>query len=158
MKIVDMLSKDLIIADLSASSRDEVLDELVACIVSANAEIDAESALSVLRARERIASTGIGQGLAIPHARLPNLVKPIACFARSTKGIDFKALDGAPTHLFLALLAPSGAAGFHLKALARASRMFKDAEFRSSLLDINEPGGLWAAIVTKDNALSVPPP
>ncbi len=157
MKIVDMLSEDLIIADLAASNRDEVLNELVACIVGASAEIDADRALAVLRARERIASTGIGQGLAIPHARLPNLTKPIACFARSARGIDFKALDGAPTHLFLALLAPSGAAGFHLKALARASRMFKDAEFRSRLLDLDEASGLWAAIADKDNALSMPP-
>jgi len=154
MKIVDMLSEDLIVADLRATNRDEVLGELVACVVAAKPEIDANEALRVLLDRERIGSTGIGEGLAIPHARLPKLTQPVACFGRSPAGVDFRALDGQPTHLFLALLAPVGAAGFHLKALARASRMLKDSSFRERLMKADGAAGLWRAIADKDEALS----
>ena len=154
MRIVDMMSEDLIIADLRSGSRDEVLGELVACVVAANPEIEAGAALRVLLDRERIGSTGIGDGLAIPHARLPRLGRPVACFGRSAKGVDFRALDGRPTHLFLTLLAPVGEAGFHLKALARASRLLKDAEFRAELLATEDRTALWRAIVAKDESLS----
>lgn len=155
MKIVDMLSEDLIIADLRAQTRDEVLSEVVSRIVQWVPEIEPQLALRVLLERERIGSTGIGQGLAIPHARLPELSQPVACLARSRKGVDFKALDGNPTHLFLTLLAPTGAAGFHLKALARASRMFKDGAFRERLLTGEDASVLWSAVVDKDNSLSI---
>lgn len=157
MKIVDMLSEDLIVADLRATSRDEVLAELVTCVVAAHPDIDQGEALRVLLDRERIGSTGIGEGLAIPHARLPKLDRAVACFGRSRAGAEFKALDGQPTHLFLALLAPVGAAGFHLKALARASRMLKDASFRSRLMQAEDRAALWRAIVDKDEALSAQP-
>lgn len=154
MKIVDMLSEDLIIAELESSSRDEVLGELVACVVAAHPGILAAEALRVLLDRERIGSTGIGGGLAIPHARLPSLDTPIACFGRSRGGVSFRALDGEPTHLFLTLLAPVGAAGYHLKALARASRMLKDSDFRARLMAAEDRAELWQAFAEKDESLS----
>ncbi len=149
-----MLSEDLVISDLLGQTRDEVLGEMVGCIVAQHPEVDPGRALAVLLDRERIGSTGIGQGLAIPHARVPTLSEPVACLARSPKGIDFRALDGDPTHLFLALLAPAGSAGFHLKALARASRMLKDAAFRQQLLEASDAGAMWQALVAKDESLS----
>lgn len=157
MKIVDILSEDLIIADLQAGGRDEVLDEMVRCVVRSHPEIEHGPALRVLLDRERIGSTGIGGGLAIPHARLAALSAPVACFARSVAGVDFRALDGKPTHLFLTLLAPVGSAGFHLKALARASRMLKDEAFRNTLLAADGTNGIWRAIAAKDEALSAQP-
>ncbi|MCA9548857.1 MAG: PTS sugar transporter subunit IIA [Myxococcales bacterium] len=157
MRIVDLMSEALVIPDLQGVTRDEVLGELVSCIVAATPSIDASLAFRVFQERERIGSTGVGQGLAIPHARLPSLDTAVACFARSRAGVEFKALDGQPTHLFLALLAPAGNAGFHLKALARASRMFKDSSFRARLMTCEDAAGLWAALTEKDNALSLQP-
>ena len=152
-----MMSEALVIPDLQGTNRDEVLGELVSCIVAATPGVDTSLAFRVFQERERIGSTGVGQGLAIPHARLPSLDKAVACFARSRGGVDFRALDGQPTHLFLALLAPAGNAGFHLKALARASRMFKDSAFRARLLECEGGAELWAALSDKDNALSLQP-
>lgn len=154
MRIVDIMSEDLIIPELLAESRDDVLAELVACIAGTTPEVDRQHAVRVLLERERIGSTGVGQGLAIPHAKLPNLRRAVACFARSSRGVDFGALDGKPTHLFLALLAPEGNASFHLKALARASRLFKDPAFRSELLETRDRPLLWSLIAKKDEALT----
>lgn len=149
-----MLSEDLVISDLLGQTRDEVLDEMVGCIVAQHPEVNPGQAVAVLLDRERIGSTGIGQGLAIPHARVPSLSQPVACLARSAKGVDFRALDGDPTHLFLALLAPAGSAGFHLKALARASRMLKDAAFRQALIEAHDASAMWQTLVAKDESLS----
>ena len=154
MMIVDILSEDLIIPNLQARTRDEVLAELVDRIVQNHREVDGKLALTFLIERERIGSTGIGNGIAIPHAKLPQLSRAIACFARSTEGVEFGSLDGRPAHLFLTLLAPERGAGLHLKALARASRLFKDADFRVRLLESEDTQALWSVIYEKDTQLS----
>lgn len=153
MLIVDILSEELIIPQLQARTREDVLVELVDRVVDHHPEVDKEYALKCLVERERLGSTGIGNGIAIPHARLPKIRRAIACFARSSDGVDFKSLDGQPAHLFLALFAPEGGAGLHLKALARASRLFKDREFRAKLLETEDAGGLWSVIYDKDTQL-----
>ena len=152
MKIVDILSEDLIIPSLESTSRDAVLRELVASLVRRHSQIDAEQAVRVLIAREDIGSTGVGNGLAIPHAKLRSLTKAVACFARSSEGVDFGARDARPSYLFLALLAPEGNAGMHLKALARASRLFKDPGFLARLRDAPS-GEVWPLIRDKDGEL-----
>ena len=152
VRIVDILSEDLIIPTLEATSRDAVIRELVAGIVRVTPIVSADSAVRVLVAREDIGSTGVGHGLAIPHAKLASLDGAVACFARSTSGVDFGARDGQPCFLFLALLAPEGNAGLHLKALARASRLFKDPEFLRNLRE-SEPDKVWSLIRDKDAEL-----
>lgn len=154
MRIVDMMSEDLVVAELESRTRDDVLRELVAHIAQQVPEVDAELAHRYLVERERIASTGVTTGIAIPHARLERLDRPIASFARSRPGVEFGALDGKPTHLFMTLLAPEGRAGLHLKALARASRMFKDPDLRAALLAADDRAALWDVIRTKDLALT----
>ena len=154
MMIVDILSEDLIIPSLKGRTRDDVLAELVERIVTTNGDIDGKLALTVLIERERIGSTGIGHGIAIPHAKLPNLQRAVACFARSPEGVEFGSLDGRPAHLFLTLLAPERGAGLHLKALARAARLFKDADFRERLLASDDTQKLWSVIYEKDTQLS----
>ena len=152
MRIVDILSEDLIIPALEASSRDAVLRELVGAIVRVNPGIRADDAVRVLVAREDIGSTGVGHGLAIPHAKLARMPKAIACFARSADGVDFGARDGQPCFLFMALLAPEGNAGLHLKSLARASLLFKEPDFRRELRETS-PEKVWAMIRDKDAQL-----
>lgn len=157
MRLIDIMSADLVIADLVGADRDAVLEEMVGRIASARPEVYVGTALRVLVERERLGSTGVGEGLAIPHARLPALSSAVACFARSRSGVAFGAIDGQPSDLFLALLAPAGHAGLHLKALARASRLFKDPDLRATLRAADDAAALWAAIQAKDEALSLAP-
>jgi nitrogen PTS system EIIA component len=154
MRIVDILSEDLVVPEVTAAVKDEVLREVVDRLVKIRADIQAPVALRVLIERERLGSTGVGHGFAIPHGKLPNLRGLVACFARSTRGVDFGSLDGQPAHLFLTLLAPEGAAGMHLKALARASRLFKDAQFRAKLMAEKSAPGLWEIIRAEDARLA----
>jgi nitrogen PTS system EIIA component len=155
MKIVDIMSPSLVIPALSGHSREEVLAELVACIVQSRPTIDPANAVRVLLDRERVGSTGVGNGLAIPHAKLPRLERAVACFARSAGGVEFGALDGKPTFLFFALLAPEGNASLHLQALARASRLFKDSDFRARLSEGGDIEHLWSVISAKDQQLTL---
>lgn len=154
MRIADILNEDRVIADLSASSRDDALSQIVAVLVQHGPpDLDGERVLSLLVQRERAGSTGIGNGIAIPHCKVPGLQAPVACFARSSAGVDFSSLDSKPAHLILALFAPEGRASLHLKALARASRLFQDGAFRQRLLELEDRRELWAAILKKDEAL-----
>jgi len=154
MMIVDILSEELIIPNLRGRTRDEALSELVEHIAKQNPDVDARLTLSLLTERERIGSTGIGNGIAIPHAKLPKIQRAIACFARSLEGVEFGSHDGRPAHLFLTLLAPERGSGVHLKALARAARLFKDTDFREQLLKANGAKSLWSVIYEKDTHLS----
>lgn len=154
MRIVDILSEDLVVPELQSTAKDEVLREVVDRLIAVRKDIEGPVALRVLLDRERLGSTGVGHGFAIPHGKLPHLHGLVACFARSSKGVDFGSLDGQRAHLFLTLLAPEGAAGLHLKALARASRLFKDAEFRSRLLAERNAAGLWEIIRAEDARLA----
>lgn len=134
MKIMDFLNKDAITANLKASKKEEVIKELVDLLSKAQPIKDKEKLIKTLMDREALGSTGIGQGIGIPHAK-SNAVKELtSAFGISHKGVDFDSLDGEPTHIFFLLVAPEDAAGPHLKALATISRMFKDKFFRDSLL------------------------
>lgn len=158
MKIVDLLSGDLIVAQMRAKSKAAAIDEIVAQMVSAHSGIDHKLAVEVLLERERLGSTGVGQGFAIPHGKLPKLTQAVACFSRSVSGIGFDSLDGNPVHLFFTLLAPEGAAGLHLKALARASRLFKSESFRADLIQAESESQLWSLICEHDEMLNVAVP
>jgi nitrogen PTS system EIIA component len=156
MKLVDFMSEALIVPELESTTRDSVLEELVGHIAGVRTEIDRAVALRLLLERERLGSTGVGNGFAIPHAKLPHLPRVVGCFARSKVGVAFNSLDGRPAHLFLTLLAPEGGAGLHLKALARASRLFKDAEFRARLMEVEGRERIWAMICAEDKRLAPP--
>ena len=107
--------------------------------------------LHVLLERERLGSTGIGDGIAIPHGKLSGLEEMVVSFGRSREGIAFEAMDGKPVHLFFLLMAPENSAGQHLKALAKISRMLKDANFRKSLLEAKMHEDLFRIIAAKDD-------
>jgi len=149
MTVTDILAPDRVVPELRATTKQGVLEELAALLAGATGT-DAPKLLSVLRERERLNSTAIGEGIAIPHGRLPGLRGVIAGFARSTPGVDFDSVDKQPTHLFFVLVAPDDAAAMHLKALARISRLLKDKDFRARLLEIPTREGIHAAIVAED--------
>lgn len=135
MRLDEYLATQAVSADLSAGTKDDVLAELVGLLVGAHPDIDAGRALAVLRERERLGTTGIGDGVAIPHGKLGGLDRLVVAVGRSRRGVDFDALDQRPCHVFFLLLAPEGAAGQHLRLLAHISRMLKSEDFRNALLN-----------------------
>ena len=134
MKIMDFLNKKAITANLKAADKEGAIRELVDLLSKADAiTAKKEDIVKILMAREALGSTGIGQGIGIPHGKSSNVKSLVAAFGLSKKGIDFESLDGEPAYIFFLLLAPEESAGPHLKALARISRLLKDKYIRETL-------------------------
>ena len=150
MKIMDILAKDAVLLDLDSSGKQSALQELARSLAVAEPRLDAARLLEVLLERERLQSTGIGDGVAIPHGKLPGLERLVASFARSRGGVDFDSIDGQKTHLFFLLVVPEHAGGMHLKALARISRFFRDASFRKALEEAETREDVFRAIEEED--------
>jgi PTS system nitrogen regulatory IIA component len=151
VKITDFLSVQTVIPALAQQEKNAVLEELAGWLASNHPNLDAKRVLSVLLERERISTTAIGEGVAIPHGKLPGLERIFSVFARSSEGVDFSSLDGGPTHLFFVLIAPEGAAADHLKALARISRLLKDEAFRRRLMAAKSNQELFTLIAEEDD-------
>jgi len=152
MNITDLLQKEFIIEELKSKSKKEVLYELSETFLRGNITIDLDAMVEVLLEREKLGSTGIGDGIAIPHGKLPGLENLIVSFGRSHTGIDFDSLDGKPVHIFFLLMAPENSAGQHLKALAKISRMLKEEEFRKKLMNTATLDDIYHVIENKDAA------
>jgi PTS system nitrogen regulatory IIA component len=153
MKIVDFVGPELIVPQLQAHEKSAVIRELadhLAAHVSGPQKIDREVLAKVLLERERLASTAIGEGVAIPHGKLDAVGKLVACVGRAVEGVDFDSMDGRPTHLFFVLVAPENSTGVHLKALARISRLFKDPEFRTRLMQAKDAQEIFRVIADED--------
>jgi PTS system nitrogen regulatory IIA component len=149
MKVTDILVRDASLLQLEAADKDQVLTEMAKSLGVAEPSVDAESLLAVLRDREELQSTGIGDGVAIPHGKLPGLDRLLASFARSP-GVEFAAIDGQPTRLFFLLVVPEHSGGQHLKALARISRFLRDESFREKLIAAVGLDEVFAAIEEED--------
>jgi PTS system nitrogen regulatory IIA component len=150
MKISEFLSKDLVIPDLQSKNKKGVLEELAAVLVAQGKLPDLERVVEVLLDREKLGSTGIGDGIAIPHGKVRDLGGVVASFGRSREGVDFESIDQKPTHLFFLLVAPENSAGVHLKALARISRLLKDPNFRKRLMEAENKEALFQVILDED--------
>jgi PTS system nitrogen regulatory IIA component len=150
MKVSDILVRDASVLDLAATDKDGVLAELAAALGASEANVDEQRLLSVLRERESLQSTGIGDGVAIPHGKLSGIDRLLAAFARSSAGVDFEAIDGKPTHLFFVLVVPEHSGGQHLKALARISRFLRDESFRGVLESAQSLDEVFSAIEAED--------
>lgn len=151
MKITDILSPDMVIADLKGTTKPDVLNELARALASKYKEIPLGELMEVLAERERLGSTAIGDGIAIPHGKLRGVTKIIGAFGRHAVGVDFDSLDGGPSQLFFVLVAPEDSASLHLKALARVSRLLKEKSFRDHLLAASEPAELFRLIKEEDS-------
>ena len=153
MRLSDILSQNHIIPDLKAKDKKGVLAELVDVIVSSDPTLDKNSLVKVLLERERLGSTGIGDGVAIPHGKFQGLKHPIISFGRSPKGLDFDAMDGEPVFLFFLLVAPEDSASIHLKALARIAKIIKSRSFRNVLMQVSTREEIYQAIIQNDEQL-----
>ena len=149
MRITDVLDAEAVIPSLEARDKYAVLEEIVTRVSSHYGFEDSQRLLDVVRARERICSTAIGEGVAIPHGKLPGLKRVFIAFARSREGVDFDAQDGTRTHLFFLLVAPEGSTS----ALARVSRLVKDASLRENLMRVQTPEEVVQLIEEKEREL-----
>ena len=153
MQIMDILVKDAVILNLGVRTKRDVLREMADALAKVEPQIEADRLLEVLLEREALQSTGIGEGVAIPHGKLAGLDRLVASFARSPEGVEFESIDGQPTYHFFLLVVPEHSGGQYLKALARISRFFRDAAFRQRLSDAETLQEVIRAIEEEDAAL-----
>ena len=151
MNVVELLQLEDVIPALSAKTKAEVLGELAAKVVAHHPELEFDDVLKILLEREMLGSTGIGDGIAIPHGKFNKLEQPLVVFGRSETGVDFNALDGRKVFLFFLLLAPDGADGLHLKMLARISRILKDPAVRRELLAVPDAAAIVEILREQDD-------
>lgn len=163
MRITDILDPELVVPRLNADDKSGTLHELsdpLARYISTqqsglppdkHAQLSKTHIANALLERERLGSTGVGEGVAIPHTKIPGLSQLTAAFGRSEKGIAFEAIDNQPVKLVFVLLVPQNSAGAHLKALARISRMLKNTAFREKLTLLDQVDSLFDAFLSEDS-------
>jgi len=146
MKLGDYLEKDLVLPELTSESKADVLNELIAPLGMKYSKKDTDQAVRVLLDREKLGTTGIGDGIAIPHGKLEDLEKVVVIVGRSKKGIEYDALDHNPCSIFFLVLAPEQGAGMHLRVLAQISRLLKDETFRQAFHEADGVDALWGLL------------
>src|SRR3954471_21461168 len=150
MKVVDFLRPDLVIAELGASAKADVLAEMSRHLARFQTGIDPESLRKVLEERELLASTAIGDGIAIPHGKLDSVGHLVGTLGRSVEGIEFESIDGKSTHLIFMLVEPASSTGVHLTARARVSRLFRDEPLRRRPLSAADAEAMYKVIADED--------
>jgi nitrogen PTS system EIIA component len=145
MTLTDLVAPQAVIPSLKVNNKKQALQEIAAkaSVISERPERDI---FDVLIQREKLGSTAIGNGIAIPHGKLVKLNRLVGLFARLDRAIDFDALDGQPVDLIFVLLAPEGAGADHLKALARIARMLRDHELANKLRDARDAEAIYAVL------------
>ena len=145
MELIELIDSDSIVANLRVTSKKQALQEL-ARRAGEITEVDERKIFDVLMERERLGTTGVGSGIAIPHGKLSDLEKIHGIFARLEKPVDFQAIDDRPVDLIFVLLAPEGAGADHLKALARVSRLLRDDDICKKLRATSESDALYGIL------------
>ena len=153
MRIIEFLDDGAVSCDLKSDTKEGVIRELVGLLLNAGAvkERDVGKLVQILLKRESLGSTGIGQGVAIPHGKSDCVSTLVAAFGISRTGVNFDSLDGEPVYIFFLLIAPEDSAGPHLKALARISRLLKDKHFRETLRAAKDEKTLVTIIQGEDS-------
>ncbi len=150
MKITELLTKETITTELLSTAKEDVIEELVAVLDEAGKLEDKVSFKKAIQDREAQSTTGIGEGIAIPHAKTVAVKAPAIAFGKSIDGVDYESLDGAPSHLFFMIAATEGANQTHLEALSRLSSMLMDSDVRKALLDASTKEEILEIIDTHD--------
>jgi nitrogen PTS system EIIA component len=156
MSIRDLLTEDVIVSDMKAVDKKSALAELCEKLAERRPDLDRARMVAVLLDRERLGSTGIGHGVAIPHGKLPEIDGLVTAFGRSRAGVDFASMDDLPAHLFFVLFAPAAAARVHLDALAKVSRLLQDQEVRDQLMDAPSAAAMLATLEKAEARLQAP--
>jgi PTS system nitrogen regulatory IIA component len=153
MLLSEVLKEENVLADLSAKDKRTVIEEMAEAVSRSYGSVDRTALVQVLLEREKLGSTGIGDGVAIPHGKLVGLDRPIVAFGRSRKGINFEAIDDQPADLFFLLVAPENASGIHLQLLARIARILGSSSVRKKLREGRSQRDLYKAITESDQEI-----
>lgn len=151
MKLTDILISDACLVDMQAKTKKEALRELAEGLAEGVDGLEAPELLDMLLEREKLGTTAMGDGIAIPHARVESLDRLLASFGRSRNGVDFDSVDGKRTHLFFLLVAPGTEGSTHLLTLARLSRFLTQPEFREKLLEVEAIEDLFRVIEEEES-------
>ncbi len=152
MKISELLDPRAIVANLKARDKAHALAELTDALLICEPSLDRDEVIAVLQEREKLGSTGIGDGVAIPHGKLAGIPELKLVFGRSEEGVDFESMDGQPAHLFFLLIAPEESVGVHLKTLAKISKLLKDGSVRKKLMEASEPQEIYQVILDEEDS------
>jgi PTS system nitrogen regulatory IIA component len=152
MKILDVMQKSTIIPDLKSKDKKSLIEELAAPVAVA-AGVEHKELVRVLIEREQLGSTGIGDGIGIPHGKMKNLSSLALGFGLSRQGIDFESMDGRPTHIFFLLVTPEDSTDIHLRLLARISKMLRNDLFKERLLKAWDADEMYRIIQEEDESL-----
>jgi PTS system nitrogen regulatory IIA component len=152
VKLREIFLESQVVPALQPNDKEGVLRELVLHLCQNNKKLQPspDRILHALLERERLGSTGVGEGVAIPHARIPDIRQLIACFGRATGGVEFDSIDQQPVTLIFVLLMPENSSATHLKALARISRLLKNESFRQHLLALPSKEAIYQAFLEED--------
>ncbi len=154
MKMSEIIEENSIIPDLKARDKNGVLEELAEVISNHEPSINKAELVKVLVERERLGSTGIGDGVAIPHGKMNGISHPLISFGRSSKGLDFDSMDGQTAYLFFLLVAPENSSSIHLQVLAKVAKILKSGTFRKKLMKAGSRKELYQAIIQADEESS----
>jgi PTS system nitrogen regulatory IIA component len=154
VKLADILKESCVIADIKGVTKKEILFEMVETLKKAKLIDDIDSVVEIIMERERLGSTGIGDGVAIPHGKMKKLNTILCAAARSKEGVNFDAVDRQPVHIFFLVLAPEDSASLHLKVLSRISKVLRDQSFRKQILKLANAHEIYTNIVEADDKLS----
>jgi len=139
MKITDFLKEDCVIVNLKSRDKKGAIAELLSLLEKNKYIKESKKILETVMEREKLGSTGIGQGIAVPHAKTEQIDNLVGALGISQNGVDFDSLDGEPVYIIFLLLAPTKSIGLHLKALAKIARLLKDRVFRNALRECKTP-------------------
>ena len=145
MTLTDLIAANAVVPALKVNSKKQAIQELAARAAALTGQNE-RAILEILLQREKLGSTGVGNGIAIPHGKLPKLSKVFGVFARLERPVDFEALDGAPVDLVFLLLAPEGAGADHLKALARIARLLRDQDVAKKLRASRDAQAIYSVL------------
>ncbi len=150
MTLLDILSADSTLVDLRGETKEDIIAELVDTLAVGDAISDRDKVLQAVLEREKIMSTGIGDGIAIPHGKSDAVEKLVAALGTQRRGVDFEALDGEPAYVFFLLVSPANVSGPHIKALARISRLLKNDDFKKKLIAAETAAEIIEIIETEE--------
>lgn len=150
MSLLDILSEESTIVDLQGETKEDIIRELVDVVPMGHVVTDKEKVLMAVLEREKIMSTGIGDGIAIPHGKSDAASQLAAALGTQRRGVDFEALDGEPAFVFFLLVSPAKVSGSHIKALARISRLLKNDDFKKKLSAATTPAEVLSVIEAEE--------
>ncbi len=153
MKIAEILQEQCVVADIRGKTKKEIITELVETLAKARLVKDVEPVVNVVMDREKLGSTGIGNGVAVPHGKLKSINNIMCAFGRSQNGVDFDAVDRAPVHIFFLVLAPEDSASLHLKVLSRITKILRDQSLRKKIIKLTNVRELYTSILEEDEKI-----